>query len=116
RRSDRILQAAAAPGQAVLRNGRDLARELPAEELSDGLSHPARVFHAAAAGIRRPGVAVAGRMNSALLCRLCLHRTQISGQQRVGALGVLVAKRRELLRRFVEPTLVLQITDSLDPL
>ena len=36
--------------QAVLGDGRHLARELPAEELPDGLSHPARVLHAA----RRP--------------------------------------------------------------
>ena len=31
---------------------RHLARELPAEELPDGLSHPARVVHAARAGVR----------------------------------------------------------------
>ena len=36
-------------------HGRHLARELPAEELPDGLSHPARVLHAAGAGLRRAG-------------------------------------------------------------
>src|SRR2546430_1508224 len=55
-------------------------------------------------------------MNSALLRRLRLHRAQIGGQQRVGALAVLIAKRRELLRRLVKPALVLQVADALDPL
>ena len=48
RRPDRVLQAAAASRQAVLGDGRDLARELPAEELPDRLSHPACVLHATA--------------------------------------------------------------------
>ena len=47
RRPDRVLQAAAESRQAVLGDGGHLARELPAEELPDGLSHPARVLHAA---------------------------------------------------------------------
>ena len=55
RRPDRVLQAAAEPRQAVLGAGGNLARELPAEELPDGLPHPARVLHAAAAGVRRAG-------------------------------------------------------------
>ena len=36
-----VLRQAAQPGQAVHRDGRHLARELPAEELHDGLPHPA---------------------------------------------------------------------------
>ena len=39
--------------QAVHGDGRHLARELPAEELPDGLSHPARLLHAARARLRR---------------------------------------------------------------
>ena len=51
RRPDRVLQAPAQSRQAVHRDGRHLARELPAEELPDGLPHPARVLHAARAGL-----------------------------------------------------------------
>src|SRR5207249_6023722 len=40
-------------GQAVHRDGRHLARELPAEKLPDGLSHPARVLLPARAGVPR---------------------------------------------------------------
>ena len=39
------------PGQAVHRDERHLARQLPAEELPDGLPDPARVLHAAGAGL-----------------------------------------------------------------
>ena len=53
RRPDRVLQAAAQRRQAIHRDGRHLARELPAEELPDGLPHPARVLHAAGARLRR---------------------------------------------------------------
>ena len=42
RRPDRVLQAAAQSRQAVRRHAGHLARELPAEELHAGLSHPAR--------------------------------------------------------------------------
>src|SRR5437773_1985460 len=52
RRPDRILQAPAQPRQAVHGHGRHLARELPPEELPDGLSHPALVL--LAAGSRLP--------------------------------------------------------------
>jgi pimeloyl-ACP methyl ester carboxylesterase len=52
RRPDRILQAPPASGQAVLGAGRRFARQLPAEELPDRLSHPARVLHAAGACLR----------------------------------------------------------------
>ena len=38
-------------GQAVHDDGRHLARELPAEELPDGVPDPARVVHAAGAGL-----------------------------------------------------------------
>ena len=41
------------PDKQFSRHARHLARELPAEELPDGLSHPARVFHAARPGVRR---------------------------------------------------------------
>ena len=44
RRPDRVLQAAAESRQAVRRDAGHLARELPAEELPDGLSHPASFF------------------------------------------------------------------------
>ena len=55
----RVLPPPAAPGQAVLGDGRHLARELPAEELHERVPHPARLLHAARAGItaddpRRP--------------------------------------------------------------
>src|SRR5207253_7866586 len=46
-------QAASQQRQAVRRHGRDLARELPAEELPRGLSHPAVVLHAARPGVSR---------------------------------------------------------------
>src|SRR5437773_8558382 len=52
RRPDRILQAPAQPRQAVHGHGRHLARELPPEELPDGLPHPALVL--LAAGSRLP--------------------------------------------------------------
>ena len=55
RRPDRVLQAAAESRQAVHDDGRHLARELPAEELPDGLPHPARVVHAAGSGLCRTG-------------------------------------------------------------
>ncbi len=48
-----VLRQAAQPRQAVLRDGRHLARELPAEELHDGLSHPARLLRAARADLQR---------------------------------------------------------------
>src|SRR5258708_4403064 len=54
RRPDRILQAPAQPRQAVRGHGRHLARELPAKELPDRLSHPALVLLAAGTGV--PGV------------------------------------------------------------
>ena len=44
RRPDRVLPAAAEPRQAVRRDARHLARELPAEELHAGLSHPLGFF------------------------------------------------------------------------
>src|SRR5262249_43807609 len=56
RRPGRVLQAAAEPRQAVRGDGRDLARELPAEELPHGLPHPARILHAARAAV--PGLAM----------------------------------------------------------
>ena len=46
-----FFQAPAQPGQAVHRHARHFARELSAEELPAGLSHPARVFFAAGAGV-----------------------------------------------------------------
>ena len=39
------------PGQAVLGDGRHLARQLPAEELHAGLSHPGGILRAAGAGV-----------------------------------------------------------------
>ena len=44
------------PGQAVHGDGRHLARELPAEELPDGLSHPACLLHPARARLRLPRI------------------------------------------------------------
>jgi pimeloyl-ACP methyl ester carboxylesterase len=54
-RPDRVLQAPAVARQAVHRDERHLARELPAEELPDGLPDPARLLHAAGAGVHRSG-------------------------------------------------------------
>ena len=42
-----ILRQAAQPGQAVHGDAGDFARELPAEELHDGLSHPGELLRAA---------------------------------------------------------------------
>src|SRR5947207_13488643 len=56
RRPDRILQAPAQPRQAVRGHGRRLPRELPSEELPDGLSHPALVL--LAAGTRLPALSM----------------------------------------------------------
>ena len=40
------------PDKQFTRDGRHLARELPAEELPHGLPHPARVLHAARTGVQ----------------------------------------------------------------
>ena len=48
-----VLRQAAQPGQAVRRDAGHRACELPAEELSAGLSHPLQLLHAAGAGLSR---------------------------------------------------------------
>ena len=48
-----VLREAAQPGQAVHRDARHLARELPAEELPAGLSHPVRASSAQPAPVYR---------------------------------------------------------------
>ena len=48
-----VFRQAAQPGQAVRRDAGRLARELPAEELHAGLSHPAELLHAAGGGLQR---------------------------------------------------------------
>ena len=54
RRPDRVLQAPAATRTSSSRvMAGHLARELPAEELPDGLPHPARLLHAARTGVPR---------------------------------------------------------------
>ena len=51
RRSDGVLRPAAEPGQAFCRDARHFARELPAEELRAGLSHPVELLHPAGADL-----------------------------------------------------------------
>src|SRR3546814_3695746 len=52
RSSHPLLREAAQRGQAVLRHGRHLAREFPAEELHAGLLSPRQLLRPAGAAVR----------------------------------------------------------------